>query len=32
VSVQAMLYNGAARNWWQQTRVLVRYQARMTDG
>ena len=31
VSVQAMLFNGAARNWWAQTRVLVRYQARLTD-
>ena len=31
VSVQAMLYSGAARNWWQQTRVLVRYQARLVD-
>ena len=31
VSVQAMLFNGAARNWWQQTRTLVRYQARMVD-
>jgi hypothetical protein len=31
VSVQALLYDGAARNWWQQTRLLVRYQQRMTD-
>jgi hypothetical protein len=31
VSVQAMLFNGAARNWWQQTRVLVRYQSRMIE-
>ena len=31
VSIQAMLFNGAARSWWQQTRVLVRYQTRMTD-
>ena len=31
VSVQAMLFNGAAHNWWAQTRVLVRYQARLTD-
>ena len=32
VSVQAMLFNGAARNWWSQTKVLVRYQTRLTDG
>ena len=31
VSVQALLFNGAARNWWQQTRLLVRYQSRMVD-
>ncbi len=31
VSVQAMLFNGAARNWWQQMRVLVRYQSRMLE-
>jgi hypothetical protein len=31
ISIQAMLFNGAARNWWQQTRVLVRFQARMID-
>jgi hypothetical protein len=31
VSVQAMLFNGAARNWWQQTSVMLRYQNRMTD-
>ena len=31
ISIQAMLFNGAARNWWQQTRVLVRFQTRMTD-
>ena len=32
VSVQAMLFNCQARNWWQQTKVLVRYQSRLTDG
>jgi len=31
VSIQAMLFNGAARNWWQQTRVLIRFQTRMCD-
>ena len=31
VSCQAMLFNGAARNWWQQTRILVRFQARVLD-
>ena len=31
VSVQSMLFNGEARNWWAQTKVLVRYQARLTD-
>ena len=30
-SAQAMLFNGAARNWWTQTKVLVRYQTRLTD-
>ena len=29
--MQALLFNGAARNWWQQTRTLVRLQARLTD-
>ena len=24
VSMQALLFNGAARSWWQQTRTLVR--------
>ena len=28
---QAMLFNGAARSWWTQTKVLVRYQTRLTD-
>jgi hypothetical protein len=31
ISVQAMLFNGAARSWWQQTAVLVRFQSRMTE-
>ena len=31
ISIQAMLFNGAARNWWQQTRVLVRFQTRMAE-
>ena len=31
ISIQAMLFNGTARNWWQQIRVLVRFQARMID-
>jgi len=26
-----MLFNGAARNWYQQTRTMVRFQTRMTD-
>jgi len=31
VSMQAVLFNGAARSGWQQTRTLVRLQARLTD-
>jgi hypothetical protein len=31
VSTQAVLFNGAARSWWQQTRTLVRLQARLTE-
>ena len=31
VSMQAVLFNGAARSWWAQTRTLVRLQARLTD-
>ena len=31
VSIQALLFNGAARSWWQQTALLVRYQARVSD-
>jgi len=31
ISIQAMLFNGAARNWWQQTAVLVRFQTRMAE-
>ena len=31
VSMQALLFSGAARNWWQQTATLVRYQARVSD-
>ncbi len=31
VSAQALLFNGAARNWWQQTRLLVQVQRRMLD-
>ena len=31
VSVQAVLFNGAARSWWQQTHTLVKLQARLTD-
>lgn len=31
VSMQAVLFNGAARSWWTQTRTLVRLQARLTE-
>ena len=31
VSMQAVLFNGAARSWWAQTRTLVKLQARLTD-
>jgi hypothetical protein len=31
VSMQAVLFNGAARSWWAQTRTLVRLQARLTE-
>ena len=31
VSMQAVLFNGAAKSWWQQTRQLVRMQARLTE-
>ena len=31
VSMQAALFNGTARSWWQQTRTLVRLQARLTE-
>ena len=31
VSVQAVLFNGAAKSWWAQTRTLVKLQARLTD-
>lgn len=31
VSMQAVLFNGAAKSWWQQTRTLVRLQARLTE-
>ena len=31
VSMQAVLFNGAAKNWWAQTRTLVRLQARLTE-
>ena len=31
VSMQCVLFNGVARNWWQQTHTLVRLQARLTE-
>ena len=31
VAMQAGLFNGAAKSWWQQTRTLVRLQARLTE-
>lgn len=31
VSMQAVLFNGAARSWWSQTRTLVRLQSRLTE-
>ncbi len=31
LSMQAVLFNGAARSWWAQTRTLVALQARLTD-
>ena len=31
VSMQAVLFNGAARSWWSQTHTLVRLQARLTE-
>jgi hypothetical protein len=31
VSMQAVLFNGAARGWWAQTHTLVRLQARLTE-
>jgi hypothetical protein len=31
VSLQAVLFNGAAKSWWQQTRQLVRMQARLVE-
>ena len=31
VSMQAVLFNGAARGWWAQTHSLVRMQARLTE-
>ena len=31
VSMQAVLFNGAAKSWWAQTRSLVRMQARLTE-
>ena len=31
VSMQALLFNGAARGWWQQTHALVRMRARLTE-
>jgi hypothetical protein len=31
VSMQAVLFNGAARGWWAQTRTLVKLQARLTE-
>jgi len=31
VSMQAVLFNGAARSWWAQTATLVRLQSRLVD-
>ena len=31
VSMQAVLFNGATRGWWAQTRTLVKLQARLTE-
>jgi hypothetical protein len=31
VSMQAVLFNGAARSWWAQTHTLVKLQARLTE-
>ena len=31
ISIQAMLFNGAARTWWSQTATLVRFQTRMAE-
>ena len=31
VSMQALLFNGAAKGWWRQTHALVRMQARLTE-
>jgi hypothetical protein len=31
VSTQAVLFNGAARGWWAQTRTRVKLQARLTE-
>ena len=31
VSMQAVLFNGAARGWWAQTHTLVRLQSRLTE-
>ena len=30
-SVQAVLLNGKASTWWQQTKVLVKLQSRVSD-
>jgi hypothetical protein len=29
--MQAILFNGAAKSWWQQTRTLVSLQSRLTE-
>jgi hypothetical protein len=31
MSIQALLFGGEASNIWQQTKVLVRYQARVSS-
>jgi hypothetical protein len=31
ISMQATLFNGAARGWWSQTRRLVALQNRLVD-
>ena len=31
MSMQCLLYGGAARSWWQQTRRLVKLQERLVD-